>query len=378
MKNIFYVGYYANSKYRNCPPSAKSKMDYVIESIEKLDYEINIISASCAKKGKFRWIKKENLSNRKIMMQNCIMSNSKILNAIMFFKSKIWFFGVFLLAVKKEDVVIVYHSLGYYKIISILKKIIGFKLILEIEEIYSDVTGNKKNRNKELEFFKLADAFIFPTELLNECINEKNKPAVIVYGTYKVEYRTVNKFRDIDNRIHLVYAGTFDPRKGGAITAIKVGEFLDDHYHIHIIGFGSEEENKIINKYINQIRKKTSTIITMDGLLMDNEYLNFLQQCDVGFSTQTPESEFNDTSFPSKILSYLSNGLRVVSIKINVLKKSKINDLLYYYEENKPQKIAEIVKQININEKYDSRQNIKILNDKFLYDLQAMINILNK
>ena len=76
----------------------------------------------------------------------------------------------------KNSKVIVYHSLGYLKTISFLKKIKHFKLILEVEEIYADVIENKKIRISEMSFLKKADAYIFPTMLLNEEINLDNKP----------------------------------------------------------------------------------------------------------------------------------------------------------------------------------------------------------
>lgn len=163
---------------------------------------------------------------------------------------------------------------------TLLKKIIGFKMILEVEEIYSDVTGNKKTRAKELAFFKLADAYIFPTELLDQCVNTEHKPSAIVYGTYKVEKDREHKFHEEDGKIHLVYAGTFDPRKGGVSVATAVGEYLDKNFHIHILGFGSEEEKEILIKQIEEVNSKNGAIVTMDGLLSGDEYIKFLQSCD--------------------------------------------------------------------------------------------------
>ena len=42
-----------------------------------------------------------------------------------------------------------------------------------------------------------------------------------------------------------VYAGTYDPRKGGVLAAVAAGQYLDDKYHIHIIGFGDEQDEKL-------------------------------------------------------------------------------------------------------------------------------------
>ena len=79
---------------------------------------------------------------------------------------------------------------------------------MEVEEIYSDVSGNKKLKEKEIKFLKEADSYIFATESISKIINTSNKNEAIIYGIYKVE----NKIKDSiykDKFIHVVYAGTF-------------------------------------------------------------------------------------------------------------------------------------------------------------------------
>ena len=93
----------------------------------------------------------------------------------------------------------------------------------------------------------MADAYIFPTEFLDHLVNTKYKPSVTIYGTYQREMdRNCNIFREnlqgkSDATIHCVYAGTLDPRKGGAVAA-AAAEYLPECYHIHILGFGSEQQ----------------------------------------------------------------------------------------------------------------------------------------
>ena len=66
---------------------------------------------------------------------------------------------------------------------------------------------------------------------------------MVIYGTYNVEKQIANKFDD--GKIHCVYAGTFDPRKGG-MSAVNAAKFLDEKYHIHILGFGTEKDKKLL------------------------------------------------------------------------------------------------------------------------------------
>ena len=175
-----------------------------------------------------------------------------------------------------------------------------------------------------------------------------------------------------DGKIHLLYAGTLDPRKGGA-AAVGSALGLPGNYHVHILGFGSEKDKKDLLDQIGNVSEKTEAAVTFDGLFSGEDYIRFVQSCDVGFSTQTPDAAFNDTSFPSKVLSYLANGLRVVSVRIKALERSAISDLLYYYDGNTPEAIAEAVKQIDFSQPYDSRSVIQELDKKFVEEIGALL-----
>lgn len=274
---------------------------------------------------------------------------------------------------KKCDAIIVYHSLAYMKIISFMKKLKKNSLILEVQEIYADVINNKKNRENEIQYIKNADAYIFPTEILNRILNQDIKPSVIAPGSYNVEYIGENRAnRQMGDTIHCVYAGTLDLRKG-CLEAIRAGAFLTLQYHIHIIGFGTDKEIEAVKTEIECLDSSNKAIVTYDGCYTGEDYISFLQKCDIGLSLQNPEASFNMTSFPSKILSYLSNGLRVVSIRIPAIEQSSVGDLLYFYDIQTPEAIANRIKSIEMNYPYDSRKRIKSLREQLKVDLERLV-----
>ena len=149
---------------------------------------------------------------------------------------------------------------------------------------------------------------------------------------------------------------------------------MPSNYHIHILGFGSNEEVEKIKKIIKETEKKSKAKVTYDGLLKGEEYINFIQNCQIGLSTQNPDAQFNATSFPSKILSYMANGLRVVSIRIRVVEKSDIGNFIYYYDEQTPQNIANAIKNVNFDDNYDSRKLILKLDEQFLKDIKSILD----
>jgi len=177
-----------------------------------------------------------------------------------------------------------------------------------------------------------------------------------------------------DNRVHVVYAGTLDSRKGGAFVAAASAEFLDENYHVHIIGFGTREQTNHLESIVDRINKESEAIVSYDGLLMGEDYVRFLQKCHIGLSTQNPDGEYNNTSFPSKILSYLANGLRVVTIRIEAIERSVIGDKVYYYEEQDPREIASVISRIDLNQTYDSRQVINGLDAEFSDRLMKLLD----
>jgi hypothetical protein len=353
--------------------AATNKIDYILSAINQNGYEVELISSSYILEKRYVFDKggRKKLTDKTTLVLSPCFGAKTIIGKYLVIVFATVFFFFRLLSISKNDTLFVYHAPWYYLPVKLAKKIKGFRLILEVEEIYADVNGKETIRKKENKFFKLADAYLFATELLNEKINIFNKPYIVIYGTYNVEQK-----RDVswgDDKIHCVYAGTFDPRKGGAVVAIAAAAALNDKYHVHIIGFGNEADRKKILDTINEVSKITSCSVTYDGLLKGEDYLIFLQKCHIGLSTQIPDAKFNDTSFPSKVLSYMANGLRVASVRIKALEVSQIGKALYYYERNSPQAVAEAIKSIDLNDNYDGREIVEVLHNEFVKNINNLI-----
>ena len=372
--------YYYLSFY-NCPaiaedqrydtPAANAKIEYIAKTLVTSGVEhLQIISLAGSKK--LCHGKTVNIDDKiDLRVFPTLGSDNKLRRGISFLYMQFLLFFFLISSVKKNDTVIVYHSLFYMFVVSLAKRIRGFRLVQEVEEIYSDVTGNISAKKKEMRFFQCADAYVFPTKMLNDLINTDSKSFVIVHGTYRVEQDRGQRFED--NRIHVIYAGTLDPRKGGALAAVSAGAFLNEEYHIHILGFGNDSEKKQLIKTIQDVSQTTSCKITFDGLKSGEDYIKFIQKCQIGLSTQNPDAAFNDTSFPSKILSYLSNGLRVVSICIPAVETSAVGDILYYYEIQTPEKVAEAIRNVSFEDEYDSRSVINSLRNGFASEIKNIL-----
>lgn len=378
MKKIKYVAFYANEmlkdENRQCALSAADKINYICSCLLRNNVDVELISPSwtnnnsgCYSGGNINIDK-----NLTMTYFRTFGSKYRLLKIFKYIFSMIQLFFYLIRYVDKNDTVLLYHSVMLSRPIRMAKYFKKFKLILEVEEIYQDAQSmNMFSKMSELKILGAADSYIFSTELLDEKINKLKKPSIMLYGTYRNEVFRNTSFED--DHIHIVYAGTFDPKKGGAATAISVAEYLPENYHVHIIGFGSNAQVKYIKELVNKTKITTKASVSYDGLLRGEDYNSFLQKCDIGLSTQIPGAVYNESSFPSKILSYMSNGLRVVSVRINVIEKSAINDKVYYYDEQNPKSIAEAIMKIDFSQSYDSRILIKKLDDEFTKNINKIL-----
>ena len=119
------------------------------------------------------------------------------------------------------------------------------------------------------------------------------------------------------------------------------------------------------------MQKKTKASITYDGLKKGEEFIRFLQQCHIGLSTQNPSGEFNDTSFPSKVLTYLANGLSVVSIRIRVLEKAAIANTVSFYDNDDAIELAKAI--MNCDYRQSSRDLVETLDRHFKHRLKSIL-----
>lgn len=372
MKNIKYICFYnykSDKEFRESVQSASSKIDYIIDVLIRLGYSVDIISKSSVSLNSFspslggKIILKKNKTLRHFFSLGCrnnlfIYIINRILNSIHFF---IWL----IFHLEKKEKVIVYHSLGYTFTFLLLKKIKGIEIIGEIEEIYQNVHKQMKLTSKnEYKFIQNCDKYIFSTELLNDKLNKNGKPYIVIHGLYQNEIVTHSKFND--GKTHVVYGGTLDPQKGGAVAALESAEFLPENYHVHICGFGNSLK---IKNQIKTIAERSLATLTFEGELKGEDYKNFIQKCHIGLSTQNPSAAFNDTSFPSKILVYLANGLKVVSIRISVVEKSALSDLVFFYDTQTPNDLAKAIISANQGGQVDGISILKELDKNFELNL---------
>ncbi|MCA1320222.1 hypothetical protein LC085_09920 [Bacillus tianshenii] len=345
--------------------SVKNKVEYLIEKLNEMDYRLEIVSCAPSK-NTFGFLprRKEDFNGNVLINTPTFCFPTRLGQKIQKLLIYIWLFFYLVFNTNRNEDIIVYHQ--YNPIIKLAQKIKKFNIILEVEEIYSDLTGNKTKRKKEMQYIKNASKYIVASEKINNLIGNLNKPYCIFNGRYDVFKKTNSAFND--GKIHIVYAGSIYYNLV-AFTSVEIAKYLSDKYVIHIIGWGLDKDINLLKTRIAEINKTAKCRVEYNGMLSGNRLSEFLQSCHIGISPQRTDEEFANACFPSKLSLYLSNGLRVVASYSRAVEESILGSLIDFSPSSDPIEFAKEIQSLNLNDKYDSMKMIKNLDARFYDDL---------
>lgn len=376
MKNkIKYIGFhhcYSKNGYFTYTISAVNKMEYVAKVLnEDLNYNVSLISPSWYNSN----VNKINIENKyfkSVSKSFNFRIKGKLFNYINIFLSLFWLTFFLLIKTKKSEKILVYHSPWLFLPLLIAKRIKKIQIVLEVEEINYKVWDLPSSLKKsEIKLLNLADYYIIVNENLKNELS--NKDTIVLYGSYW-DFTNL-KTKKNNEIIKVVYSGVIENVNKAAFNLISSMRYLNDNVEIHILGYGNDEDINLLNVNIKSINSKyVEDRVFYHGLLTGDEFNGFLQTCHIGVNAQK-EGNYMNTAFPSKIFTYLSNGLKVISTNISGIKNSKIANNIVFSNDDSELSIANSINEININ---DNRLNysevIKTLHDNFVIDLKNILN----
>jgi hypothetical protein len=354
-KVIYYIGFYSPSNQeliienRTFSSAAVNLMNFVSNQLS-INCNVHILSPAWSLHTKGFYSGK-NISITKNVFLHLTPSFGSVYKIGKIFSkafAELWLLGKIILMVKENDKLIAYHSIANSLTILLARKIIGFTLVLQLNEIYQDVENlGRFNNYIENKIISRADSFILSTKQLSNRIATYNKEYVVCEGVLSMNQLSNNKYND--GKIHLVYAGLIDKIKFCAFNSINLAPFLTSEYLIHIAGFGTEDDLQDLMQQIVNSNLLFPCKIVYQGFLQGEELNNLLQQCHIGLVAQSQDQAFTNSSFPSKIYTYLTNNLEVVCLQNSLIDASPVADLLYTYDDNNPKSIAELIKNLDIS-----------------------------
>ena len=282
------------------------------------------------------------------------------------FVRKVYLFFLFRFKIRPCDNALIYHS-TYTMFISRLCPIRRRHVILEVEEIYGhDALADKPYLKKELAAIKRFAKFITVNDYIAPSLGIPEENCVVSYGVVNPDYQ--KKKRQFDrNHIHVLYAGTISERKSGAFAAARCAEFLPKRYRMHIAGFGSEGAVKELREIIDDSNRHDGRCrIEFHGMLTGDALDSLLDSCDVGISTYVMRPDFANHSCPSKLMTYVTHGLKVVSGYSDALGMAEIARNWSFFRTYDPKEIAAAIERAASVEASDYKTVLREVDDQLV------------
>jgi glycosyltransferase involved in cell wall biosynthesis len=153
-----------------------------------------------------------------------------------------------------------------------------------------------------------------------------------------------------------------------------IARYLSSDFEVHIIGFGEESDIACLNEQIENHNKSYSKCarVFYDGKKTGRDYIEYLQSCHIGLCPQIINDKYNDASFPSKISSYLANGLRVVATDTNAIQNSRLSQYICVAPYN-AKDIADTIQSINVKTLFPIEEALNKLVSEQLKDLEKLL-----
>jgi len=379
MKRIKFITYYSDfnnpiNRTNTAPATEVSK--FIVELLNECGYGVDIIAPNIIKErdnSKLYKTQKYNLDENNTIIYPWGFGLKKKLGRINALISLLWLFFYVLFHVKNNELCFVYHAYLIIPVIKALIKIKKIKVFMWVGELYTNYT-DYKNKKFTIEFEKQylskVDSFIFSSYAIEKVVNVNKVPYLVFPGTLHYEEFEPSNFGD--GKIHIVYAGNLNKNKG-AWETVDCAKFLDENYHIHILGHDSKAVVDPLKEYIEEVNKKSKASVTYDGFMSGEEFYSFLQKCHVGSAFQNQSKEYNYASFPSKVQLYMGNGLRVISPRIKVIEDSDYGKYIYFTDTQSPEEFANIIKNMDWDDGYNGVEIIKQFHERAKNELNSIL-----
>lgn len=385
MGKVIYIGFYDSKLVesdRYLMPSAIKKMNYIIDCILSKNIQVNVVSLAqyinqCEKTIITDAV--EIKSGCKLIFSPSYKSDTKFYRILSNLKGQLWLL-FFLMNVAPEDTVILYHNTVSIIPVIISKLIKQFKLVLEIEDIYSRVWKKRFMETKlEQMFLSLfKENSIVVSEVMAKELHVTN--SIVCYGPYIVAGLNHDKNNN-DPLINssfkikkLVFTGYIDIERGGAFVAMAVMPKLSKDYVLYISGSISVKDKSVFYETLENTNNSCGRqAVVYLGLLDDQEYASLLQDADFALNLQK-QGEYDKYIFPSKILTYLSYGLTVITTKGTSICNSMISDIVIFTDSYDLDEIASTITRGRTLPRDLIHERIRFLDALFISKLGKIIN----
>lgn len=173
---------------------------------------------------------------------------------------------------------------------------------------------------------KKYDAYVFLTDSMNEVVNTRNKPFIVVEGTAVSPDISDKPCKKNDKRV-FVYAGGVYEKYGVKRLVDAFCSAQLENTLLHIYGDGT---------YVNELKSvcKSTSSVQYCGCVLNTDLQAIEASADLLINPRFSDEEYTKYSFPSKTLEYLSTGTAVLSTKLKGIPKEYEPYLFWFADES--------------------------------------------
>ena len=229
-----------------------------------------------------------------------------------------------------------------------MRKIPVISIVTDLPDMERSSGFLKKINNK---LFNKTDAFIILTEQMNERVNHKGKPYIVLEGHVDSEApvpQAQTTYEAESGKKVVMYAGSL--KKIYGIENLVAGFIRADipNSELRVYGDGDFREE------LEQLSKKYPNVRYM-GIKSNQEIVAEEQKASLLVNPRPIAPEYTKYSFPSKNMEYMVSGTPMLTTKLPGMPE-EYYPYVYLIKDESPQGIAEVLKEI-FAESYETRHS---------------------
>lgn len=375
---ILYVGFYDRlrdgRKIRNFSLAAAKKMDYIADCLVRAGHEVEIVSPAYYEAEDVPAAKEVHDTLRPgvtLTLPPSFPAKSKPARVRRVLSSRLWLFRYLCRHADRGTPVLAYHHYDTAIALLAARALRHFPLTVEVEEKYAMVWHiSPWKRLKERMLLRHARRrAISVSERLSEKLGLGTVP--VCYGNYTLCER--ERLPSPGGQTQLVFSGLIDRARGGAFLAMDAMRHLPPSYTLALSGAVSPADDADFRAALTAVNDDLGReAVHYDGVLDDAAYETLLLSSDIALNPQRAGG-YGEYLFPSKLLTYLTHGLPVVTTRGESITASALSDLFTYAEDFTPEAVAQAILAVRPLPRDVIRERLNALGQAFTADLSAIL-----
>lgn len=185
------------------------------------------------------------------------------------------------------------------------------------------------------------DAYILLTEQMNEVVNLKGRPYMIMEGLVDVNMADAGAAVNGDGRKIVIYAGGLYEEYGIKYLIDGFKMLNDKDAELHLFGHGP-----MVNEIEEEIKRDGR--IRFFGIVHNSKVVEAELQATLLVNPRPTVEDFTKYSFPSKNMEYMVSGTPVLTTNLPGMPK-EYHDYVYLLEDESAQGVSQVLKKLLVD-----------------------------